>query len=108
LNDDPIFQDSEIGAHVAGRNSSSLGICLIGVAEFTDLQLLAARKTLLALADRFGLQTSAILGHYEDLHANKTCPNIPMDYFREFLQYNISLEGMQQCIKNHVEALHLV
>jgi N-acetylmuramoyl-L-alanine amidase len=107
FNDDAIFQDYEVGTHVAGRNASSLGVCLIGTTEFTDPQLLSARRLLLTLAKRFQLQIKDILGHYEDPDANKTCPNIPMDYFREYLADKIPLFEMQMHIQKHVASLHL-
>jgi N-acetylmuramoyl-L-alanine amidase len=108
FNDDPIFQDFEIGAHVAGRNSSSLGICLIGTQEFTDAQLLAARRLILSLLKKFQLRVEDVLGHYEDPEAHKTCPNIPMSYFRHFLNDNIPLCELQQHIQAHIASLFLL
>jgi N-acetylmuramoyl-L-alanine amidase len=108
LNDDPIFQDFEVGTHVAGRNASSIGVCLIGTHEFTDAQLLATRRLILSLLKKFQLQVADVLGHYEDPDANKTCPNIPMEYFREFLKDAIPLCELQQHMQRYVTALRLV
>ena len=107
LSADPIFQEFEVGVHVAGRNSSSLGICLIGTTEFTDAQLLASRRLILSLVKRFQLRLEDVKGHYEDANANKTCPNIPMEYYRGFLQDAVALCELQQHIQRHVIALHL-
>jgi N-acetylmuramoyl-L-alanine amidase len=107
LNDDPIFADSEYGAHVAGRNSSSLGICLIGTCEFTNAQLLAAREVIFKLMHRFELKVPNVLGHYEDEHATKTCPNIPMGHFRDFLEDRISVDGLRAAISVHAMGLGL-
>lgn len=62
------------GAHVAGYNSRSIGICLVGLDTFTVAQL----DTLNALLDYltkyiFKDQEVKIVGHYE-LNSNKTCP----------------------------------
>ena len=46
LDADPIFENYEIGAHVAGRNHDSIGICLVGKNVFTPAQL-QSLKTLL-------------------------------------------------------------
>ncbi len=107
LNADPIFQDFEVGAHVAGRNASSLGVCLIGTVEFTDAQLLTSRRLILSLLRRFNLPIDAVKGHTEDPNANKTCPNIPMDYYRQFLKDNGTLHELQQHIEQHVKTLRL-
>jgi len=108
LNDDPIFQNFEVGTHVAGRNSSSLGVCLIGTHEFTDAQLTVSKWLMTSLLKKFQLQIPDVLGHYEDPGANKTCPNIPMEHFREFLKDTSTLRELQQDIQKHVAALRLV
>lgn len=107
FNDDPIFADNEIGNHVAGRNSTSLGICLIGTTYFTGLQLIAARQVCLALCAKFDIEMDNVKGHYEDLNANKTCPNIPMDSFRQFLQDRLSMPELQDQIRIYTQQLGL-
>ena len=99
LDSDPIFSSDEIGAHVAGRNPDSLGICLIGKREFTNKQLFTARALSLSLVTHFSLGVKDILGHYEDPNTHKTCPNLPMSAFRAFLEYDICVDELQQCIK---------
>jgi hypothetical protein len=105
FNDDPIFADNEVGNHVAGRNSTSVGVCLIGTTYFTGPQLMAARQVCVALVAKFGVRN--IKGHYEDPSANKTCPNIPMDSFRLFLEDGITLPELQNSIHTHVQQLGL-
>jgi hypothetical protein len=98
LDDDPIYEDGEVGAHVAGRNSSSIGICLVGREVFSDGQLLAARGLLAYLKDLFGLTWDDVLGHYEDKHTPKTCPNMPMSAFRDYLKGKLFMDKLQRAI----------
>jgi hypothetical protein len=106
LDDDPIFEEDEVGAHVAGRNRSSIGICLVGKKTFTDAQLQTAKKLLLKLLDHFDLKIEDILGHYEDPHTEKTCPNIPMPGFRLYMQDKITLDHLQKLIEKHIEEIY--
>jgi len=62
----------EIGAHVAGHNRDSLGICLHGRETFYPEQFSTLRK-LLASID-LTLQIGNVYGH-RDFDKNKTCPN---------------------------------
>ncbi|NJK30928.1 MAG: N-acetylmuramoyl-L-alanine amidase [Deltaproteobacteria bacterium] len=75
----------EVGAHVAGHNSNSLGVCLIGKpGHFTRAQiftLLSYLKTYLAV---YGLTPKDVYGHYE-FDSNKTCPGFDMDKLRTLL-----------------------
>ena len=103
LDSDPMFTADEIGAHVAGRNPDSIGICLIGRDTFTDKQLIAARALLLRLTEHFGLGVKDVLGHYEDPNTHKTCPNIPCSALRDFLEYSITLETLQACIADQAK-----
>jgi len=100
LNDDPIFTADEVGAHVAGRNSDSIGICLVGRNTFTNKQLEAAKELLKILTAHFNLTLADVLGHYEDPNTDKTCPNIPLSAFRDFLYDTISVDSLQRCIED--------
>lgn len=112
LDDDPIFEAHEVGAHVAGRNAWSIGVCLVGRDKFTDSQLKAAKELLLHLKDHFGLDIKDILGHYEagtlgeQYATDKTCPNVPMDDFRAYLYGTIGLTELQAKIKEHVRKIY--
>jgi hypothetical protein len=73
-----------VGAHAVGRNSSSIGICLVGREEFSDAQFAALHRLVTYLCGSLGLSTTRILGHYE-VQAEKTCPNLPMGLIRDWL-----------------------
>lgn len=75
-----------IGAHAKGWNSDSIGIALVGRrGSFTGLQIRQALSTCRDLAHQFEVPFSSVIGHYET-GANKTCPDINMDFFRELLR----------------------
>lgn len=42
----------EVGAHVQGNNSKSLGICMVGMHKFSEDQWIALRVLLLSLAEQ--------------------------------------------------------
>ncbi|MDK9701391.1 MAG: N-acetylmuramoyl-L-alanine amidase [bacterium] len=72
---------SEIGAHVAGHNRNSIGICLIGNTVFSEAQLEAARRLIVdKLLQQF--PGAKLLGHHE-LDPKKTCPNLEMIQLRK-------------------------
>ena len=60
------------GAHVRGHNEGSIGICLIGVDEFTEAQCSALWELVTELTERY--PHAEVLGH-RDLDPHKTCPN---------------------------------
>jgi len=71
----------EIGAHTRGRNTSSIGVCLIGnfdEEEMTDAQEKSLIVVLRALLHRFKLQTSNINFH-RDYAPYKSCPGLKLD-----------------------------
>lgn len=72
----------EVGAHVRGHNTGSIGICMLGDVEMTEDQLQETAKLCRLLMAVFEIDVEDVRGHYEftDL---KTCPNIDMQVFRE-------------------------
>jgi N-acetylmuramoyl-L-alanine amidase len=61
------------GAHVKGRNESSLGVCLIGRNSFNDAQF---KSLITILSDWKSRYSSAqIVGHRDIQDTDKTCPN---------------------------------
>jgi hypothetical protein len=98
LDDDPIFEANEVGAHVAGRNLESIGICMVGKKEFTRNQLQATKELILYLVKHFNLRISDVLGHYEDPNTWKTCPNVPVSAFRDYISDNITVDVLQSAI----------
>jgi hypothetical protein len=71
--------EAEVGAHCEGDNSDSIGICMVGVADFAPCQLLTMRKLLRMKVRDFGLSPADVHCHYEmpsGIKQGKTCPNI--------------------------------
>lgn len=66
----PHFWD---GAHVKGKNRSSIGICLIGRINFTEAQFDSLETLLLDLKKKYN--PDKILGHRDVVVTDKTCPN---------------------------------
>lgn len=74
----------EVGAHVAGHNTDSVGICMVGTDKFTQAQWQALGSLVRALQLKY--PTAAIVGHRDlspDLNGDgtitpneylKTCP----------------------------------
>ena len=62
-----------IGAHVKGRNTSSLGVCLIGRNKFTCKQYRSLEKVLKKW--KFIYPGATIIGHCDTGNTQKTCPN---------------------------------
>jgi N-acetylmuramoyl-L-alanine amidase len=106
LNTDAIYTPNEVGIHVAGENGVSLGVCLIGRTKFTDAQLLAAKHLLAELQLHFTVPTANIKGHYEGPGVAKTCPNIPMDSFREFLDGTKTMLDLQADIAIKIKEIY--
>ena len=68
------------GAHARGHNDK-IGICLIGINQFTEDQFEALYKLL------NDLEVEEIKGHYE-VDKAKSCPNIDMDWLRAMWEGN--------------------
>jgi len=66
-----------IGAHCAGYNSKSIGICLIGTDEFNELQTEALVALIQDIIIRY--PDAIVHGHYE--FSPKTCPNFDVKEF---------------------------
>ena len=65
--------DFWIGAHTFSKNERSLGVCLIGRSNFSDLQFLSLKNLLIEWKIKY--PNSIILGHRDSIDTNKTCPN---------------------------------
>jgi N-acetyl-anhydromuramyl-L-alanine amidase AmpD len=60
------WKEQLAGAHVAGKNADSIGICLVGNFEETaptDKEIAALKGLLLALKSKTGLGESDVTGH---------------------------------------------
>lgn len=71
------------GAHAAGHNADSIGICMVGgmdkktgkaVNDYTDEQWASVEVLVRGLAAKYGVPDSGILGH-NDVTTTKSCPN---------------------------------
>ena len=67
------------GAHVAGHNSNTIGICLIGDKTFMDEQFAALADLIADIMSRHP-ECKEVKGHYE-LYSGKTCPNFDVPAF---------------------------
>ena len=86
--------EEEIGAHVEGWNSKSLGVALVGRVRqfgenagggFTSAQIRSALHLIRDLCHRHEVPFSNVLGHYET-GAPKSCPDLDMEFIRELLR----------------------
>jgi len=73
------------GAHVRGHNQNTIGICLIGKRWFSSNQLISIKNLVNDLRGTF--TKLKITGHYE-YDKSKTCPNVDMDWLRDYLNDN--------------------
>lgn len=78
-----------IGAHCQGENYDSIGICLIGVADFTSEQFKSLRNFIVNICGKYGLNAETVFCHYEFASAKaqgKTCPNLNAGLLRAFIK----------------------
>ena len=73
------------GAHVAGHNKGSLGICWVGRDKITKEQMETLVKLTKNLMSAYGLTAKDVYGHKELSSGGKSCPNIDMNNFRSKL-----------------------
>lgn len=62
-----------IGAHTFGKNKNSLGVCLIGQTNFTELQFNSLE--LILKEWKINYPNAEIKGHRNAIATKKTCPN---------------------------------
>lgn len=83
--------DWSVGAHCTGVNSTSIGVCMVGVKNFSDNQLKTLRELLIELMRKYSLGVESITGHYEWPSAKaqkKTCPNMTTKQLRDLVSDN--------------------
>jgi N-acetylmuramoyl-L-alanine amidase len=76
---------NEVGAHVAGKNTGSLGYALAGTDRFTKRQVLALSRAVNSTTGIYNIQPWDVGCHYELDHKGKTCPNIDVKRLMAFL-----------------------
>lgn len=75
--------DSEVGAHVAGHNSKTIGIVWIGEKTPTAVQMTALIQMVHALMVKYNVPVEKVQGHREVApESGKLCPVIDMNKFR--------------------------
>lgn len=73
---------NQVGAHVEGANTGSIGICLVGGDRFTRAQFDALRRTLDGIFLTYSIPKTELYCHYQFDSAQKqgkTCPNLPIN-----------------------------
>ena len=80
--------EERVGAHVAGDNTHSIGIALVGIDAFTSRQMDAATKLVAKKCLEHDLSSEDVWGHCEfwtkkGQEPQKSCPNIAMPMFRK-------------------------
>lgn len=81
--------ETEIGAHVKGHNTNSLGVCMVGRGEFTDAQKIALAALFSAIGGRWNIPVEQWFAHYQ-FDDMKTCPNVAVERFRQWLTNPLS------------------
>ncbi|AWD92373.1 amidase [Dickeya phage Dagda] len=79
-------KQGQVGAHVAGYNSESVGVCLVGgvpennvngfEANFTDAQMVSLKALVGKLQADY--KTAKVVGHHH-LDSGKACPSFAVD-----------------------------
>ena len=70
------------GAHCYGYNDVSIGICMIGTRHFTSKQLASVRYLVNKVLQEH--PDAKLVGHCELREDKPNCPNVDMDYIREY------------------------
>lgn len=81
--------EERAGAHVSGHNADTLGICWVGRNDCQEAQKESLKKQILEWCDKYVISIDQVYGHKE-LAPGKTCPNLDMDEFREYLKKKAS------------------
>ena len=80
----------EVGAHVEGYNSNSIGICLVHDEKpYSETQLKSYRTFTARLAQYFNIDIHNIKGHYEVDKNKPLCPSLDMNKERELIAEKI-------------------
>lgn len=90
---EPGRKEDMVGAHCEDHNADSLGICLIGVDQFTTAQYESLKHLVISIMNHHGLTLDAVHCHYEfdtAIKQGKTCPNIKVEDVHKLIQEAIT------------------
>jgi N-acetylmuramoyl-L-alanine amidase len=76
--------ETSFGAHCRGHNTNTLGICYIGTAKMTQMQVDSLINLYKAIYTRHHIPPEQVYGHYE-FNSGKKCPNQDMAVIRTLL-----------------------
>jgi len=77
--------EEKAGAHCRGQNRDSIGICMIGVDEFTPSQFEALERVVRGLQEAYNVSDAMVFGH-RDWDKKKTCPNFDVSAWMKGLK----------------------
>lgn len=107
---DKDLEDNEIGAHIYGKNSESIGICLIHKNKpYKEEMLINLAMLVKELMVTFDVSLENVLGHYESDSKKPDCPGIEMNSFRSdiiFINDSPSVIGpfsVQEVLKKYIK-----
>lgn len=74
--------DEKMGAHARGANSNSIGIVWVGTNNPSPEQEKSLFSLIHYLMGKYNVKIENVLGHYEAVETDKTCPNLNMNRVR--------------------------
>lgn len=92
-----------VGAHCFGHNQTSIGVCLTGKNNFSEMQFNCAARVILDLLAQFGLTPDDVYPH-NHFNSEKTCPNYSINEIKERIYERYEREG-QKYIQRSDDAL---
>lgn len=79
------YDPNEITNGIAGHNSNTYHICVVGNGSFTEIQEKVWEERVLLAIESFGLSIKDVKGHKEFSGASTACPGIDMNNVRNRL-----------------------
>jgi N-acetyl-anhydromuramyl-L-alanine amidase AmpD len=75
----------QVGAHCAGYNTYSIGICLSGRSEFTEKQFSSCADIIKKVRSLYPSMRSRPIRPHNYFNDKKTCPNFTIDKIEKYL-----------------------
>lgn len=80
---------TKVGAHARGANTGSIGICLVGIEEFSTAMVFKFASMVEQLREVFNLPRKAVFGHCEVGTTKTECPSGKlMEWVRNYRKSN--------------------